>query len=76
MYEKLAQNIIALIYEYDNTYREIFKVVLEELQLTIKIRPNYNKYTYDQWKQQIEYELKCRNKDEKAYFIYYCEEVN
>ena len=76
MYDKLTPNLITLIYEYDNTYREIFNVVLEELQITVKIRPKYNNYTYEQWKQQLDYELKGKNKDEKAYFIYYCEEIN
>lgn len=75
MYDKLHPSIITLIYHYDNTYREVFKVVLEELQITVKLRPNYNNYTYEQWKQKLDYERK-RNKDEKAYFIYYCEEVN
>ena len=76
MYDKLAPNIIALIYEYDNTYREVFKAVLEELQLTIKIRPTYNNYTYEQWKQKLDYELRGKNKYENAYFTYCCEEVN
>ena len=57
MYDKLTPNITALLYEYDNTYRQVFKVVLEELQLTSKIRPKYYNYTYEQWKQNLTYEL-------------------
>ena len=62
MCDKLTPSITALIYEYDNTYREVFKVVLDELQLTVKIRPKYNDYTYEQWKHKIDYELRGKTK--------------
>ena len=44
MYENLTPNIIALIYEYDPTYRAKFNIVLEELKILIlfKFLPEYN----------------------------------
>ena len=75
MYDKLTPNLITLIYEYDNTYREVFKVVLEELLITIKIRPKHNIFTPEQWKTNIRY-YRFKSKDEKAHHMFnYWEDV-
>ena len=45
MFNKLPPNIIGLIYEYDNTYREVFKVVLEEIKAYNIFNPKFNNFT-------------------------------
>ena len=44
MYDKLTPNIKALIYEYDQTYRDKFNIVLEEFKIwrLLKFVPEYN----------------------------------
>lgn len=49
MFKRLNNNTLTKIYEYDNTYKELFNVVLTELKIQCLVNPTLNNYDMDEW---------------------------
>lgn len=49
MYNRLNNHLLTKIYEYDNTYKDLFNVVLTELKIKCLVNPSLNTYDTDEW---------------------------
>ena len=49
MYNRLNNHLLTKIYEYDNTYKDLFNVVLTELKIKCLVNPSLNNYDTDEW---------------------------
>ena len=47
---RLNDHPLTKIYEYDNTYKELFDIVLTELKFKFLINPSLNNYDAVEWK--------------------------
>ena len=49
MHSRLNNHLLTKIYEYDNTYKDLFNVVPTELKLKFLVNPSLNNYDTVEW---------------------------